>query len=250
MSSRLLLPVPPKSNRTGLAVILGAIAVLSALSIYYYQLWAALMGPIPPGKDYIGLVVQAFLNNPGMMLNQTEGSGPWLRLFPIGLIWIWASYLIKRKYEEYRHITDQLFWSNFVWCLWATIFVLMTMIFNGAAQHYQWYACLTPGYCSAQPQGTMDKYTHFLSAGAIMAILVTLNIKDLLGLKGRTGRALELLLLLLAPLVLVLYWEYAELLDPARYVSQYMDSVTDMIAGMLGSVFTLLLYNLAVPFEE
>jgi hypothetical protein len=126
----------------------------------------------------------------------------------------------------------------------------MTMIFNGAAQHYQWYACHTPGYCSAQPQGTMDKYTHFLSAGAIMAILVTLNIKDLLGLKGRTGRALELLLLLLAPLVLVLYWEYAELLDPARYVSQYMDSVTDMIAGMLGSVFTLLLYNLAVPFEE
>jgi hypothetical protein len=209
------------------------------------------MGPPPPGKDYVGLVVQAFLKDPiGITLNQNEGSGPWLRLFPLGLIWIWASYFIKRKYAEHRHIVDKLFWANFAWCVWATIFVLVTMIFNGAAQHYQWYACLTPGYCSPQPQGTMDKYTHGLATGSIIAILATLNIKDLLGLRGRFGRLLEIALLLSVIAVAVIYWEWAELLDLLRYVSTYIDAETDVIVGIMVAAFNLLFYNLVVAHEE
>jgi len=240
-----------KSNRTGLALAGLIIAGLAVASIFYEQQWAMLIGPMPPGKDYLGMVINYFLSDPiDVIFGQKEGSGPYLPYLLWGIVWAWASYLIKRLWESWRHITDQVFWTNFIWSAWATIFILTAIIFNAAAQHFQWYACLTPGYCSPQPQGTMDKYTHFLAAGSITAIIVTLNIKDLLGLKGRTGRAIELVIILSAIVLIDQFWTYSESLYPKVYLSLYIDSITDTLADWLGAIFNLLLYNLIVPFEE
>jgi hypothetical protein len=96
----------------------------------------------------------------------------------------------------------------------------------------------------------MDKYTHFLSMGALTSMVLTLNIKDLLGLHGRTGRLLELGIIFSFVCFLPIYWEYAELGDPARYVSTYIDAITDLLAGSLGGIFNILIYNLVVPYEE
>lgn len=81
-------------------------------------------------------------------------------------------------------------------------------------------------------------------------MLATVNFKDALGLKGRTGRIVEVGILIAVIFFLPIYWEYAELGDPSRYVSTYIDAITDMFAGICGGLLTVLTYNLVVPYSE
>lgn len=209
------------------------------------------MGLPPPEKDYWALYTTALAKDPiGVMFYLETGSSPFLRYFLFGLLWIWCAYLAGRLWPRHQHIVDRMFWSSFWWCIYATAFVMLAWTFGAVAQYYSWYACLTPGYCSTQPQGTMDKYTHFLSMGALTTMLLTVNFKDALGLRGRTGRLIELAIVLSVIFCIPVYWEYAELGDPSRYVSTYIDAVTDLIAGIGGGIYNILAYNLIVPYEE
>ena len=240
-----------EQNRTGLAIAVGLILLFSLLFFQYYNLWTGRMGLPPPGKDYWALYTGALVKDPiGVMFYLETGSSPFLRYFLVGILWIWCAYLAGRLWPRHQHIVDRLFWSSFFWCIYATVFVMLAWTFGAVAQYYQWYACLTPGYCSPQPQGTMDKFTHALSMGALTAMLLTVNFKDLLGLHGRTGRLVELGIVLSFVFFLPIYWEYAELGDPARYVSTYIDAITDLLAGIAGGGVQPLIYNLVVPYEE
>ena len=240
-----------EQNRIGLAIGIGLILLFSLLFFQYYGMWQERMGPPPVGKDYWTLYTKALAKDPiGIMFYLETGSSPFLRYFLFGLLWIWCAYLAGRLWPRHQHIVDRMFWSNFWWCIYATIFVMLAWTFGAVAQYYSWYACPAPGYCSPQPQGMMDKYTHFLSMGALAAMVLTVNFEDLLGLHGRTGRILELAIVLSFVFFLPMYWEYAELGDPARYTSTYIDAVTDFFVSTLGGIVNILVYNLVVPYEE
>ena len=186
----------------------------------------------------------------GVLFYLNTGSSPFLRYYLLGLIWIWLAYLVGRLWSRHKHIIDKLFWSSFWWCICATVIIWFAWSFGAVVQYNFWYGCPTPGYCSPQPQGMMDKYTHLLSEGALLAMLATVNFKDALGLKGRTGRIVEVGILIAVIFFLPIYWEYAELGDPSRYVSTYIDAITDMFAGICGGLLTVLTYNLVVPYSE
>lgn len=72
----------------------------------------------------------------------------------------------------------------------------------------------------------------------------------ILGLKGRLGRAVEIFIVFLIIVFIAVSWEYTEAMNPARYVSIYMNSVTDMLAGALGAATQVFAYNWIVPYEE
>ena len=238
-------------NRFGLAIILGLILFMSIACLQAYSVWQSTI-TIPPqdvGKDYIGQVIQAFTGDPiALLFGETQGSAPLLKFFSLGLIWIWASYLIPRLYERSRHITDRFYWSSFAWCLYATVFIMVAWIFGAAAQHFGWYACYF--HCYPGEEGTMDKVTHIFSPGAIAAIMVTVNLQDLLKLRGRTGRILELAAFFLIMVWIIISFENIETRNASVYVNVLWNSVTDIAAGLLAVSFQFSFYNLVVPYEE
>jgi len=228
-----------KSGKIGLVVGIAVIALLLGLTLYYYNEWFARTDKSQM-VNYSGLAWSWFLSDPiNALFGQTEGSAPYLKYLGLGLVWIWGSFLIVRKFPK----MERFFWGNFAWCLLATLFVMMAWIYGAATQHFNWYACFShvvngQAYpCYPGEEGTMDKVTHFLSPAAMMAILLTINVQDSLGLHGRLGRAIELGIFLSFGLLLPIWWEYSEALAPAIYVSEYMNSVTDYLMGWLSAFF-------------
>lgn len=241
-----------KSSKIGLVVGIAAIVLLVGLTFYYYGEWFALTNKSQM-VDYAGLAWSWFLSDPaGALFGQTEGSAPYLKYFGLGLVWIWASFLIVRRFPK----LEQFFWGNLAWCLLATFFVVMAWVYGAATQHFNWYACFSHVVngqtypCYPGEEGSMDKVTHFLSPAAIMAILLTINLQDSLGLHGRIGRGIELGIFLAFGLLLPIWWEYSEALAPTIYVSEYMNSVTDYLMGWLAAFFMAGWYNWCVPYSE
>jgi len=232
-----------KSSKVGLVIGTGAIIVLLALTGYYWTGWLAHTEKTHM-VDYSGIALNYFLSDPvGCLFGQTEGSGPMLPYFGIGLIWIWTSYFVVRRFPR----METFFWGNLAWCLAATLIVLLAWVYGAATQHFQWYACFY--HCAPGEEGTMDKVTHFLTPAALMAILTTINLQDSLGMHGRKGRMVELGILIAVAVLVPVWWEYAETLAPAVYTSVYMNSITDMLTGWVSSLFMIGWYNWIVPYE-
>lgn len=233
-------------NRVGFVLAVSVIFVLLALTAYYWNEW--IIRTNKEGvQDYVGLTFQALVSDPiGLLFYQTEGSAPYLKFFSIGIAWIWGSYAYQTFQKKFTRYT--YFWGNIYWCVYATAFIMIAWVYGAAMQHYGWYACYH--HCYPGEEGTMDKISHFMSPAAIAAIVLTVDIMGLLGLKGRLGRAVEISIVFLTIVFIAVRWEYTEAMNPARYASIYMNSLTDMLAGALGAATQVFAYNWIVPYEE
>lgn len=252
-----------QQNRLGLAIVSAVIIGLIIICVGEYAKWSTSV-VVPPqdvGKDYVGQAWGAFTVDPiGLLFGESEGSGPFLACFLVGLIWLWAMWIIGAvayvgSHERTHYVVRKIFWSNLAWCLIATCIVMGAWIFGAAAQHFNWYACYpitingVVHECYPGEQGRLDTVTHILSLAAIAAILVTVDIYDMLGLKGYTGRVLEVTVFILLMVTIMLWWEVYESANPAVYVNVLINSETDIGAGTVGSLLSILAYNLVVPFE-
>ena len=232
-----------RQSKVGLAIGLASIIIILATAWYYYSAWFAATDKTSM-VDYAGKAWAWFISNPiAALFGETEGSAPWLKYLGIGLIWIWASFAIGHFVPR----MEQHFWGNLSWCLAATSVVMVAWIYGAAAQHFQWYACFY--HCYPGEEGTMDKVTHFLTPAAIMSILLTVNIMDSLHLNGRTGRAIELGIMIALVILIPVWWEWQEVLNPTLYLSIFVNSFTDMLTGWIGGLFTIAWYNWIVPYE-
>jgi hypothetical protein len=248
-----------RSNRAGLIIAALLIVGLGIACLQAYSRWTQVI-QVPPeeaSKDYFGKIIAYLLSDPlACLFGQTQGSGPFLQYFSIGLMWIWASYGLGRWYPRWKHVADKLFWSSFEWCGYATVIVMAAWIFGASAQHFQWYACFPETIngisyqCQPGQQGTMDVGTHYMTLSALGAIFATVNFKDVLGLYGRRGRLLEFAINMLLLGLIVINFEVIESGNPAVYVNVIWNSVSDMLVGIAGGLTSNLGYNLVVPYEE
>lgn len=256
-------------NKRGLTILVVILITAFLLAAWQMATWnVMIVRPPEENKDYIGLVIQAFTADPiGLLFGEKEGSAPMLPYFGLGLVLMWAVFLVERHYR-WRDLlvagrrtsilsgTDRFFWSSLTWCLYTTIFVMVAWIFGAAAQHYQWYACFprtiqgVVHQCYLGEQGSMDKYTHFLSAGAIAALIATVNLTDILMVEGRRGRLLEFAVWVALIVAIAFGFENIESSAPSVYVNVYLNSVTDILAGVAGGIMNLLVYNIIVPLND
>ncbi len=248
-------------NKKGYLVALAILIVLGGLCFYQYQVWTQtiLVAPEDVGKDYIGQVLSSYTFD--RLFLQTEGSAPLLKYFTIGLFWIWFMYLLPNALETLRgkptsKFWESLSWTNLPWAIAATFIVVIAWGIGAAAQHYQWYACFPVTIdgivhqCFQGEQGTMDAVTHFWTPAAVIAITSTVNFMDILKLKGRNGRLLDLAIQGLLLILVAITFENVESGNPSIYKNTISNSEKDIAMGIVGGVMTLLGYNLAVPFKE
>lgn len=248
-----------RSNQLGLIIACLAIIGLSITIIQEISVWqhVIVVTPEDAKKDYVGKVWRWFLADPiKALFGEKEGSAPYLQYLPIGLAWMWGSYGAGRIWSKHKHVVDRLYWSSFAWCVYATLFVMGAWIWAAGVQHFQWYAC-TPQtiggvihQCYQGEQGTMDGSTHITTPGALMAILLTVNIEDVLGLRGRIGRGLALGILLGIMELVIIVFEVIESGNPAVYANLLWNSIPDMGFGTLAALLQAGWYNTCVPYEE
>jgi hypothetical protein len=248
-----------KTNRVGHTIALLLLVGLLIVCVQQYGVWSQVTTASPEdvGKDYLGKVLGLFIADPiKLLFGETEGSAPLLKFFSIGLVWIWTSYALGRAWSKQRHVVDRLYWGSLVWCIWATVWVLFAWIWAAGVQHFGWYACYPQTIqgvlhqCYPGEQGTLDGTTHWFTPGALFSIIATVNIMDVLGLRGRIGRGLELGIKIAIMFLIIISFEIIESGNPAVYVNTFINSWTDILFGLASVGFNAGWYEVIVPYEE
>jgi len=218
-------------------------SILAALGLINLTLYLRTLPLLQQGPDYFGQLV-AYVQQQGFnIIYQQEGSGPFIRFLPMGLVALWIVFAIQKTFLDKRNF--YVLWTSLPWMLLTTGALMWDVAVAGAAQHFNWY--WNPVTNAA---GEGDDVTHFFAGFAITAALYNIDFFDIFRLKGLLGRFAETNLVAQVLMFGAIWFEFTEGLHPERYWSQLWDCNKDLAMGALGFFVATVLYNFTVKFEE
>jgi len=220
-------------------VRLSSIVVCFVLTGYFGYLW---LSSFPPQNmpDYLGMYLRYVSQDPLRALFTREHGPSSKTLYALVLIVITVIVSILQRFGWTHGL--KIVYINKLWIATVVPLAFFVLSIDATATHYNWY--WNP---ELNAPGQVDWWTHMLSVMLLAYLIAPYAIESVFGWSRRQMWFFMLVIAFIA----AAWWEYGENLAVAGagneyYFNFYMDSVKDVIMGIIGAALACLLYEKVV----